>query len=84
MKERIKTTSFWLGLSGVLVIMFECISKIFSFSIGSEVVQDICFTIGSVLVVLGFITKKNVSDKTETSKQELLDEFKNCNKDDER
>ena len=32
----------------------------------------------------GFITKKNVSDKTETSKQELLDEFKNCNKDDER
>ena len=77
MKEKIKTTSFWLGVSGSLVIVADCISEIFGIAMFSDTVETVVITICSVLVLLGIITKKNVSDKEDISQDELLYELKN-------
>lgn len=77
MKEKFKTTSFWLGISGALVIIADCISKIFNINILSGYIDDIVITICSVLVLLGIVTKKNVGDSKDSSKEELLYELKN-------
>ena len=61
MKERLKTTSFWLGLSGAVVIIVESISSLFNVEIASSVVEGIIMTICSVLVLLGIITKKTTN-----------------------
>ncbi|MGN0961063.1 MAG: phage holin [Christensenellales bacterium] len=76
MKEKLKTTSFWLGLSGAVVIILESIAKIFDLNIASETVENIIISICSILVMLGIVTKKSVSDSSESSKDELLLELK--------
>ena len=76
MKEKIKTTSFWLGLSGAFVIIADCISEIFNISMFSDKVNTIVMSVCSVLVVLGIVTKKKVTDKGESTKEELLYELK--------
>ena len=76
MQERLKTTSFWIGLSGVLVVIVDSISEIFNLHIVSEVVECVVLFIASVLVLLGIVTKKNVSDKEDVDESELLNELK--------
>ena len=75
MKDRLKTTSFWLGRSGIVVIICEAISNLLNISIVSESVEGVVVAICSVLVLLGFVTKKNVSDKNDSSKEELMEEL---------
>ena len=77
MKEKIKTTSFWLGLSGALVLIADCVSDIFGIAMFSDKVESVVITICSVLVLLGIITKKNVGDSAESTTEELLYEIKN-------
>lgn len=74
MKNKLRTTSFWLGLSSAIVLILDCISGIVGFELYSKEVETIILTICSVLVTIGIITKKNESDK-ETSKEELLEEI---------
>ena len=76
MKEKIKTTSFWLGVSGAVVIVLESLSNLFNINIDSGMVGDIVLSICSVLVLLGFVTKKNISDTEDLTKEELLMELK--------
>ena len=75
MKEKLKTTSFWLGLSGAVVIAVDAISQLFGVSIPSAEVESVIITICSILVMLGIVTKKNVKDNTAYSKDELLIEL---------
>lgn len=76
MQERLKTTSFWIGLSGVLVVIVDSISEIFNLHIVSEVVECVVLFIASVLVLLGIVTKKNISDKEDVDESDLLNELK--------
>lgn len=80
MKKRIKTTSFWLGLSGAVVIFVSAIASIFGIKIQSEVIEDIIMSVCSVLICFGFVNKKTEDGET-LSKEELLDEI--SSKDDE-
>ena len=75
MINKLKTTSFWLGLSGAVVLILDSLSSILNVKLYSSEVQTIIIAICSVLVMLGFVTKKNSTDKTESSKEELLDEI---------
>ena len=84
MKDKIKTTSFWLGVGGAIVILIDCISSIFGFSIAPDVVENIIISVCSILVLLGVITKKSVNDKGERSKEDLLQEIKNNSLDDDK
>lgn len=76
MKEKMKTTSFWLGVSGAVVIVLESLSSLFNIQIASDLVGDIVLSICSVLVLLGFVTKKKTSDTEESTKEDLLMELK--------
>lgn len=76
MQERLKTTSFWIGLSGVLVVIVDSVSEIFNLHIVSEVVECVVLFIASVLVLLGIVTKKNISDKEDVDESDLLNELK--------
>lgn len=80
MKKRIKTTSFWLGLSGAVVIFVGAIASIFGIKIQSEVIEDIIMSVCSVLICFGFVNKKTEDGET-LSKEDLLDEI--SSKDDE-
>lgn len=76
MKEKLKTTSFWLGVASSVVLIVECVAKIFNFSICAEHIENVILTICSILVMLGFITKKNVNDVGTCKKDDLLLELK--------
>ena len=76
MKEKIKTTSFWLGIGGAIVILVECVASVFGFNVAPELVEKIIVSVCSVLVLLGVITKKTVNDKAESTQEELLSEIK--------
>lgn len=74
MKKRIKTTSFWLGLSGAVVIFVGAIASIFGIKIQSEVIEDIIMSVCSVFICFGFVNKKTEDGET-LSKEELFDEI---------
>lgn len=75
MKKKIRTTSFWLGLSGAIVIVLETISSVLNLNLHSKEVESIILAICSALVMVGIITKKNVSDEKESSSKDLLEEI---------
>lgn len=75
MKKKIRTTSFWLGLSGAIVIVLETISSVLNLNLHSKEVESIILAICSALVMVGIITKKNVSDEKESSSKDLLVEI---------
>lgn len=81
MKKKIKTTSFWLGLSSAVVVFAGAIASIFGVRISSSVIEDVIMAICSVLICLGFVNKKS-TDGEEVSKEELLNEI--SSKDDEK
>ncbi len=74
MKNRLKTTSFWFGISSAIIVLLDSLSKVFGLSISSSLVEDIIFSVLSILILIGFVTKKSVGEK-ETSSQELLEEI---------
>ncbi len=74
MKNKLRTTSFWLGVSGAIVLLLESIAEVFGFSIPSENIENIITSIAVVLVAVGFITKKTESGKQENT-DILIDEI---------
>lgn len=80
MKEKIRTTSFWVGISGIVMVVVNCMSSVFGIVVASDVVEAIIVSISSILVIFGVVNKKDINDNTEYSKEELLDELR---KDDE-
>lgn len=74
MKNKIRTTSFWLGLSGAIVVLASAISNLFGVSISSSVVEDIVLSVCAVLICFGFVNKRTESGET-CSKEELLDDI---------
>lgn len=75
MKDKMRTTSFWLGLSSACVLIVDCVTDIFGLEICSGIVEKIVLSIASVLVMLGIITKKNVEDSDSSTSEDLLKEL---------
>lgn len=86
MKKKFRTTSFWLGLSGAVVIVLETLSNIIGINLHSKEVEAIILSICSALVLLGIVTKKDVKDENESSTKDLLEEInlEEINKDDKK
>ena len=83
MKNKIKTTSFWLGIGSSIVIIFSCLSDLFGFNIATSTIESIIVSICSVFVMLGIITKRTESDSDGVSKDILIadiESFKDDNK----
>ncbi|MCI5497113.1 MAG: phage holin [Firmicutes bacterium] len=75
MKKKIKTTSFWLTLSGAVVMLLDTISNIIGLDLYSKKVESIILAICTFLVMTGVITKKDVSDPEPKNSDELLDDI---------
>ena len=75
MKKKIKTTSFWLTLSGAVVMLLDTISNIIGLDLYSKKVESIILAICTFLVMTGVITKKDVSDPEQKKSDELLDDI---------
>ena len=75
MKNNLKTTSFWVGVSGAIVVILDCLSSILNIKLYSQEVQTIIISICSVLIMVGYITKKSVDDKVESTKEDLLQDL---------
>lgn len=80
MKNKIRTTSFWLGLGGAIVIFLDSIASLFGFSIPSKGVESVITAIAVILIAVGFVTKKTESGNVEKV-EDLLEEV--IKKDDE-
>ena len=65
MKNKLRTTSFWLGLGGALVIFLNSIADLFGLSIPLGDVEGVITAIAVLLIAVGFITKKTESGKDE-------------------
>lgn len=74
MKKKLRTTSFWLGLCGALVLILDTISEIIGLELYSKEVERIVLSICSILVTIGIITKRNEND-SDVSKEDLLKEI---------
>jgi len=77
MKQKFRTTTFWLGLCGAIVIVLETISNAFSINLYSKEIESVIMSICSALVMLGIITKRNSDENSNVSKEELLEEIDN-------
>ena len=75
MKNKIKTTSFWLGVCGIIVVIADNLSGIMGIKNFSNELNNILLSVCSILVLFGVITKKDISDLKELSEEELLDEI---------
>ena len=69
--ERMKSYSFWISFSGALVLLINCIGKIFNFQIDNKIVEDVVMSIAGLLVVLGFITKETKNSATSNENENL-------------
>lgn len=75
MKNKLRTTSFWLGLGGAIVLIMDSLSSILGLELYPKVVEGIVVSVCSILVTIGIITKKNENDKEDSSKEDLLKEI---------
>ena len=67
MKNKIKNYSFWVSLSGAIVVLVEAIGRAVGFIPNGEIINDIIMAIAGVLVVFGVVTMPNIEEKTDAS-----------------
>lgn len=60
--NKIKTTGFWISLSGAIVLVLQTVGEIFGFTINSQIVSTLISSICSVLVVVGILIPTSVED----------------------
>ena len=73
-KEKIRTYSFWTGLSAAVVMLLNAIAKCFGFSIDDSLVEDIIMSICGVLVAVGFVCAPKSQKTDTTNTEEIKDE----------
>lgn len=70
MKNKIKNYSFWVSLSGAIVVLVEAIGRSVGFIPNGELINDIIMGIAGVLVVFGVVTMPNGNETTTTKEDE--------------
>ena len=74
MKNKFKNYSFWISVTGAVVLLLNNLGKIFGFSVNNEAIFSVVDGVCGVLVVFGVLTmNKNKQDKTsQSSDQEQI------------
>ena len=67
--KKFKSYSFWISLSGAIVLLFNCFGRAFGFKIENRVVEDCIMAIAGFLVMLGIVTM-DVDGQDEKEKRE--------------
>ena len=83
--EKMKSYSFWISLTGALIIFINCLGNIFGFKIENAVIENVIMSFAGILVVFGVVTKdnKNENEEENIEEEETFDEEIDGNKEDE-
>lgn len=75
--------SFWVSLSGAVVILLNAFGRAFGFKIENQVVEDCIMAVAGVLVVFGICFKSTKENpETDKNEEEKVDE-ENSEKDED-
>lgn len=88
--NKLKTTGFWISLTGAVILVLQVIGGAFGFEINSELINNLVSSICGVLVIVGvLIPSKQENNKinfpTDSSDENLnssnqQEETETCNK----
>lgn len=68
--EKMKSYSFWISLTGALIIFINCLGNIFGFKIENAVIENVIMSFAGILVVFGVVTKDNNNENEEENIEE--------------
>lgn len=68
--EKMKSYSFWISLTGALIIFINCLGNIFGFKIENAVIENVIMSFAGILVVFGLVTKDNNNENEEENIEE--------------
>ena len=74
MKDNFKNYSFWISVTGAVLLLLNNLGKIFGFSVNNEAVYSIVDGICGVLVVFGILTMNKSKDSANIDDENLLDQ----------
>lgn len=79
--KNFRTYSFWVSLSGAVIILINALGRAFGFEIENQIVEDCLMGVAGVLVVLGIVYKKpeneNNNEKNAENNEENIEEDEN-------
>ncbi len=80
MKNKFKNYSFWVALSGAVIIFVEAIGKICGFTTDGDMINNVIMGFAGVLVVFGVVTSPTENIGNEDSEEEKKDDEKDDEK----
>ena len=60
--KRFKQYSFWVSLSGAIILFVQVLGRLFNFIPNNELISDLIMSFAGVLVVLGIVSKPTDED----------------------
>lgn len=84
MKNKIKNYSFWVGLSGAVVVLVEAIGKAFGFIPDGQIASDIIMAIAGVLVIFGVVSMPTETNSNQNIEQNVEKENNKQNQDENK
>ncbi len=72
--KKIKSYSFWVSLSGAIIVLLNAFGNAFGFEIENKIVEDCVMSIASVLVVLGIVSNGKNSKENAANDVEIDEE----------
>ena len=68
--KRFKQYSFWVSLSGAIILFVQVLGRLFNFIPNNELISDLIMSFAGILVVLGIVSKPTDEDDDNTNKKE--------------
>ncbi len=81
MKNRIKTYSFWVSLSGAVVVLIQAIGRAAGFIPNADIINNIIMSIAGILVVFGIVSSPTEEELNEYIKEDDNEENESENSD---
>lgn len=70
MKEKFKSYSFWLSVTGAVILLLNNLGKAFGFTVDNEIIYSIVDAVCGVLVVFGVLTMNKKTNSNQTKQTE--------------
>ena len=65
--KKFQSYSFWVSLSGAVIVLLNALGRAFGFEIENQIVEDVIMSVAGVLMVLGVVSMKGSAN---TSKKD--------------
>ena len=65
MKEKFKSYSFWMSVTGAVILVLNNLGKVFGFTVDNQAITSIIDSVCGMLVVFGILTMPKSTTKKE-------------------